>query len=408
MAATRSLKPDILTDVRWRVAVVVLAFFALLVRLLIAAHTRGGDDLRIYTYFGRLALHGNNPFAPPAGAPIPSTKSDNPPLEIAFFSGLLGLHDSPTTLRVVFALADTATILVVGLCFRRSRQWRAAFIVFYAFNPFVLVCWTGFAEDKTIVFLGIVVWLLALERARERVSWLAAIFVTAIKFVGALAFPVLALDSYRRRRWHALIPAAAFAICFGAGYLPWFPQSLHALTRRNNWLGVNPPIHASATILLARLGIYTPVEAELFTATALLAVFAWFAARASDTRTAVVWSLFAGTVFLPNNSFSRILLMTLPFIFLVRMTPSRWVTLWIISTVSAAAVVIATRGVPHVLSTIADPLQSLFAREATIRHALWVNLPLALMLVYYWSDRSRRATIAGHAAGDTRRCITAP
>jgi hypothetical protein len=122
----------------------------------------------------------------------------------------------------------------------------------------------------------------------------------------------------------------------------------------------------------------------------------------------VVWSLFAGTVFLPNNSFSRILLMTLPFIFLVRMTPSRWVTLWIISTVSAAAVVIATRGVPHVLSTIADPLQSLFAREATIRHALWVNLPLALMLVYYWSDRSRRATIAGHAAGDTRRCITAP
>jgi hypothetical protein len=150
----------------WRAAVIAIAVAAFLVRILIIAHSRGGDDLRMYTYFSRLALHGANPFAPPAHGLFPPVDGNNPPLEVAAFAGVLAIHDAPTTLRVVFALADAAIVAIVGLCYPRPRQWRSGFILFYAFSPFVLFAWTAFAEDKTVLFLGIVIWLLALERAR--------------------------------------------------------------------------------------------------------------------------------------------------------------------------------------------------------------------------------------------------
>jgi len=372
----------------WRTAIVMVAVAALLVRLLIIAHSRGGEDLRIYTYFARLGLHGHNPFAAPAGGAFPAVKGDNPPVEIALFAGLLALHDSPTTLRVLFASADAAVLLVLGLCFRRPQRWRMWFVLFYAFNPFVLVAWTGFAEDKTLVFLGIVILLLGLERGREWLSWTAAIVVTALKFIGAFALPVLAVYSFRRHRWRALVPVGTFVVCFGASYLLWFPKSVDTLTRRNGWLNVNPPIHASPTMLLARLGIYAPFEARLFTAVALLAVFAWFAARRINVEEAVVWSVFAGSVFLPNNSFSRILLFTLPFIFIVEMSTWRWAALWVVSTAAGVGAAVATRGVPHIVGFIAGPLHTIFAHEATIRHVLWVNAPLALLLAFYWIDRT--------------------
>lgn len=377
--------------VGWRGTIVLIAVAGFLVRLLLVAHTRGGDDLRIYMYFARLGLHGHNPFAPPAGGAIPPSDSDNPPLEIAVFTGLLGLHDSATTLRVLFALADAAVILVVGLCFARPRSWRAGFALFYAFNPFVLGCWTGFAEDKTIVFLGIVIWLVALERGREVLSWSAAIFVAIFKFVSVFALPVLGLDALRRTRWKALVPVGAFCICVAASYLVWFPKSADLFTRRAAYLNQNPPIHASPTMLLSRLGIYVPLEAKLFTIVALLAVIGWFVSRRIGLEEAVVWSLLAGTVFVPNNSFTRILLITLPFLFIIEMSRMRWLALWIVTTVSAVAVLIATQGVPHTLAAIGGPLRAIFPREATVGHMFWVNLPLVLMVAFYWADRSRHA-----------------
>jgi hypothetical protein len=149
---------------RWRDAVIAVALGALAVRLFIIAHSHGGNDLRIYMYFSRLALHGQNPFAAAPGGPFPPTQSDSPALEVAVFTGLLAIHDAGTTLRLVFALSDVVVVLLIGLCFPRPRHWRAALMLFYAFNPFVLFAWTVFAEDKSLLFLGIVVLLLALEQ----------------------------------------------------------------------------------------------------------------------------------------------------------------------------------------------------------------------------------------------------
>ena len=106
-------------------------------------------------------------------------------------AGLLALHDSPDTLRVVFALADAGTLVLLGLWFPRGHAWRFGFLVFYAFNPFVLLSFTAFAEDKTLLFLGIVVWIGALERDRQGLAWGAAILSMAPRYIWWM-MPILA------------------------------------------------------------------------------------------------------------------------------------------------------------------------------------------------------------------------
>jgi hypothetical protein len=342
-----------------------------------------------------------NPFAPPSGGEFPALESDNPPLEIALFGGLLGLHDSPTTIRILFALTDAAVILVVGLCFRRSRLWRGAFIIFYAFNPFILVSWTGFAEDKTIVFLGITIWIWALESKREWIAWIATAMLTAIKFVGAYAAPVLALDAYRQERWRSIRYIAVYLGLVGASYLLWFPNSVDTLSRRSFRLATNPPIHASWTLILSRIGVYAPIEAKVATALAIVAVFVLFAANRLAIRDAAVWSVLAGFAFLPNSGFDRVLLFTLPFLLIIDLSAIQWLILWVVSSIGGLAIYVATRGVPHALSPIGSALSSVFTPEATVRHVIWINLLPVLVLTFYFLQRHRERLRAQHRVKPT-------
>jgi hypothetical protein len=385
---------------RWPWAVVGISLLAFATRLVIIAASHGGNDLRIYVYFSRLPFHGLNPFAAPAGGLFPPSQSDQPALEIAIFNGLLRLHDSATTLRILFALADVGVLLLIGLWCRRPRGWRLAFMLFYAFNPFVLLGWTAYAEDKTLLFLGIAALLVALERGREWTAWLSAAAVTAFKIVGVFVGPVLALHSYRARRWKVLGPVAVLLAGLVFSSLPWFPKSLDVFSRRATRLSIDPPIHASPTLLLARLHLYSPAEAKILTAAALLAVTGLFAWRRLGIRQAVVWALFAGYIFLPDDPFNRLLLISLPFVFVVEMSRWRWIALWVLSCVDALAADVATRGVPHALSAIASPLRTLFAHEATVRHVLWMSLLPALLIAFYALDSvsaRRRTGPRGHA-----------
>jgi hypothetical protein len=385
----------------WRAVVIAITLLAVVVRVLIIANSHGGSNLAIYTYFSRLALHGANPFNPPAGGAINPIYSNSPPLEVAAFTALLAVHDSPTTLRMLFVLADAAVLLLVGLCFPRPRRWRLAFMLFYAFNPFVLLAWTVFAQDKTLLFFGIAVLLLSLERGREWTAWLALTALAAFKFLGAFAAPALALHSFRKRGWWMLAPLTAFVVMLCLSNLPWFPKSLDAFSRRNELLAINPPNHVSPTILLARLGIYAPIEAKVLPAAATIVVLWLFFERRIDIREAVVWSLFAGYVFLPDDDFDRLLLITLPFLLLLDLSIGRWVVVWVVSSIAALAGAVATRGVPHELSAIAGTLHTLFAREGTVRSVLWMNLLPVLVLTYYFVDR-RRGRAVGRADTPSR------
>jgi hypothetical protein len=378
---------------------IAIALLALLVRLLIIASSHGGDDLRMYTYFSRLPLHGSNPFAPPHGGQFPAIDSNNAPLEVALFSGLLALHDSPATLRLLFALADVAVILLVGMKFARPWHWRLGFVLFYAFSPLVLVAWTTYAEDKTLLFAGICVWILALERRSEVLAWGSACALGAFKFLGAFALPALALDSFRRHRWKMLIALAVFLGVLALSNLPWFPHSLEAFSRRNARLGIDPPIHASPMLLISRLHLYAPIEAKLLTLGGILAVTGAFALGRIDIREAVVFSLFAGYVFLPDDAFNRLLLITLPVMLLLELSRARWILLWVLSSATALGAVVATRGPPSWLSGIASTLRAIFGHEATVPHVLWMSLLPAVVLVLYIADRaSGRAPVRRAAA----------
>jgi len=373
----------------WRAVVIAITLLAVVARLLIIAHSHGGSNLAIYTYFARLALHGANPFNPPNGGAINPIYSNSPPFEVALFTALLAVHDSPTTLRMLFVLGDAAVLLLVGFRFPRSQRWRLAFMLFYAFNPFVLLAWTVFAQDKTLLFFGIAVLLLSLEEGRERAAWLALTALAVFKFLGAFAAPALALHSFRKRRWWAVASLAAFFVVVCLSNLPWFPKSLDAFSRRNQLLAINPPSHVSPTLLLARIGIYAPIEAKVLPAAASIVVLWLFFERRIDIREAVVWSVFAGYVFLPDDDFDRLLLITLPFLLLLDLSVARWAIVWVVSSVAALAGDVATRGVPHQLSAVAATLHSLFAHEGTVRNTLWMNLLPAVVLTFYFVDRGR-------------------
>jgi hypothetical protein len=389
------VKPILRRPGAWPFVVIAITLLAVAVRAVIVADSHGGSNLAIYTYFSRLALHGTNPFNPPLHGAINPVHSNSPPFEVAVFTGLLAIHDSPTMLRALFVLGDVAVLLLIGFAFPRPRRWRLGFMLFYAFNPFVLVAWTVYAQDKTLLFFGIAALLLALERGREWTGWLAATALAAFKFLGAFGLPELALHWYRKRRWWALAPVLAFVLVVALSNLPWFPKSLDAFTRRNDLLAINPPIHAAPTIVLARLGIYAPIEAKLLPVAAAIVVLILFARRWIDVREAMVWSLFAGYVFLPDTDFDRMLLIALPFLLLLDLSLARWVVIWVVSSVSALAGLVATHGMPHALAGVAGTLHSVFAGGGTLRYVLWLNLLPALVLGYYCLDRRAGRAPAG-------------
>jgi hypothetical protein len=382
----------------WRLAVIVITLLAVGVRLLIIDHSHGGSNLSIYTYFSRLALHGTNPFSPPAHGFINPVHSNSPPFEVGVFTALLAIHDSPTMLRLLFVLGDAAVLLLIGLRFPRPQSWRLAFMLFYAFNPFVLLAWTAYAQDKTLLFFGIAALILALERGREWAAWLALTAMAAFKFLGAFALPALALHWFRKRRWWALAPVAAFVVVLAVSNVPWFPKSLDAFSRRNDLLAFNPPIHVTPTILLAKIGLYAPIEAKLLPALTTIVVLAIYAARRIDIREASVWSLFAGYVFLPDTDFDRMLLITLPFLLLLALSVGRWIMVWLVSCVAALAGQVATHGVPHFLSRFTGTLHSVFPKEGTLLNLLWMNLFTVLVLAYYVLDRRAGQAPVGELA----------
>jgi hypothetical protein len=374
---------------RWRWSVLGVAVIALLVRVLLIAHSHGGSDLRNYTYFARLALQGHDPYLPPAHGAFGATFADSPPLEYVVLSLLLRVHNSPTTLRVLFAIADVAVVLLVGFRWPAPRSWRAAFVVFYALNPLVLISWTVYAEDKTLLFLAVAVALLGVEQGRALTSWLAATALTAFKFLGAFLVPVLLVDTLRERRARGLWFLAGFVILVAVTSLAWFPDGLRAFTHRNGRLGAYVPIHSSPMLLVSRIGLYASFEPTLLAAIALIAIVVLVILRRLEVAEALALSLLAGYIFLPDDSFGRLLLVTIPFLLLVRPTSRQWAAVWVVTTVAAIAAAIETQGVPHALAPISGALRAAFSHESTVRSVLWLNAPVVTVLWTYWAQRQR-------------------
>jgi len=360
---------------------------AVIVRVLsIAAYRYGGDDLTVYTYFSRLLLHGQNPFDAPPGGAVDPVYADNPTGELGLYAGILGLYDSRTALRVLFLVADLASVLAVAYLFRRPRWWRMQLMLLIAFNPFLVIRWTFWAEDKTVLFLWLALLIAFLEQDRHVAAWTAATVLGVLKWISAyLVLPLVAFTASRRGYGRALLAVALSFLAVAAITVPFFPDSLKPWSRREARLNVVPE-HESPTRLLDAVGLWDPLVVKIFVPVALLAIFVVYLAGRIDIREAVVLSFASSLILLPD--IGRVEFVALPFVLIMRLTPLRLLAIWGSSIVSSIAAVGESR------KADALPLGSMLERflgsgDGTLLYVFLVNLFLFVVLLLYAADRVR-------------------
>jgi hypothetical protein len=361
---------------RWRQGVLALAGAGLLARLaIIAVRSSGGANLRIYWWFSHLAAHGHNPYhAPLAHAAVNPNYGDNPPLEMLLFAGVLKLHDSQTSLRIFIAILETAFVVAMGWRYPRDRRWRAGFCTFMALNPFVLLVWTAYTSDKVLVIAPIAAALAALAADRVATAWAWTTLLAALKWVGTFfALPLLA-HSLRRTSVRSM--AAILAGCL-AGFailsVAWFPSSLKAWHRRDVRIDLHPT-HAALTQLLAKVHLYSSSLVRPFIIVAVVIIVVLYLRKVLNVGEAIVLSVFAAYLPLPDEGVDRILMVTIPMLFVLQLSGRRWAVLWAVSAVESVAFLIQELG--------PQAGQKIIGHYASIGHVLLMN-PI-MLLVFAW------------------------
>jgi hypothetical protein len=360
---------------RWRQGVLALAGAGLLARLtIIAVRASGGANLRIYWWFSHLAAHGHNPYHAPLSGPVNPNYGDNPPLEILLFAGVLKVHDSQTSLRIFIAILEAALVVAMGWRYPRDRRWRAGFCVFMALNPYVLLVWTAYTSDKVLVIAPIAAVLAALAADRVARAWAWTTLLAALKWVGTFfALPLLA-HSVRRIGVRSM--AAVLAGCL-AGFailsVAWFPSSLEAWHRRDVRIDLHPT-HAALTQLLAKAHIYSSSLVRPFIVVAVLVIVVLYLRRLLNVGQAIVLAVFAAYLPLPDEGVDRILMVTLPLLFVMQLSLRRWAILWEVSAVESVAFLIQELG--------PQAGQKIIGHYGSIGHVLLMN-PI-MLLVFAW------------------------
>jgi hypothetical protein len=367
---------------RWALPLSI-ALFALALRfLLIAAFPDGRDDLAIYVYFGRLFRDGVNPYLPPFDGPI-SLYADQPFLNLTLFAAALRVWDSPTVLRILFALGDAALILTLGLLVNRPQRWRLHAMLFWAFNPVVLLSMVVFTVDKVIVTLLLVLTVVALEVRRPLASMATTTLVTLYRWLGI--FYVLPQVLYLYRTWRArLLALVGFGLIFAAVHLPWFPSSLLMYQNRALRTQIDPPIHLSPTILLSSLGLYAPwmVSAGVLLVVGIL--YVQFVRRRVALIEVILLSSFFTTMLTPELPMGRILMVAFPLLLLLQVSRRRMAALWLATL--PAALVANGYLTPALLEMLRLP--PIPAGNALLP-VLLANAFAALLLLFYLLDRRR-------------------
>lgn len=241
--------------VKYSIMVLILVF-VLISRISIAffLYPDGGYDLSIYTYFGRMILAGTNPYHAPINGPIPARYADMTPINLALFASLLSIFDHPLTIRIAFILAEYAAIVLLLFTWRRRFRTRALVCAFLAINPFTLRYWTASAEDKTITFLLLVMFFLALEYEHIWAVFIFSGMLAGYKFVGFYLIIPLVLGTHKNIRT-TILQVVIFISIVVAAHLPYFPDCLVLYKYRAQRLAFQP-MYQSPFILLAQVGCY--------------------------------------------------------------------------------------------------------------------------------------------------------
>ncbi len=378
---------------------VALIVLAALVRVAIIYVFRGGGfDLRLYSYFGNLVRTGMNPYLPPAAGPILPAYSDMPPLNLALFASVLALKNSLMALRFFFVIVDAAILVSIDRARWMPDDNRRQMFLFYAFNPLLLAAWVMHAEDKGILFLGFLLLAGAIRQRRSLLAPALCGLMAAYKLIGGLfAVPVL-LASGRKGALRGVAIIAGIAVL---GFLPYFPSSLVVLRNRALRASMETPIHASAAMFLKRLGAYEPVLLVAVLAVIIVILHALAFSRRIDPLETCILSSFALAFLGTEVGVDRLLLFSMPLLWIIRFTRSRKMMMWGISLLAAVAL-IWQLGPPPLLRKICGGGDTLFGTYGSLRHVAYMNLWPVTVLVFYLRDKLR-----GRRARERRRARSA-
>ena len=211
----------------------VLALSALIMTPVVAFPGLLSDDLYLYNLYGRtISAYGANPILhPPMSFPndahldwvhwkeLPSSYGSIWLMFSALLSGIAG--ESLTTVVVVYRVAAAALhLIVVTVVWRVLRDsssgGAAAGLIFYAWNPLVLVEVVGNAHNDVLVALFAVL----LVAAATRRAWGAAAFFGAcavlVKPFAVLLAPALVRRMIEQIRPGSLVPQLAMVAAVGA------------------------------------------------------------------------------------------------------------------------------------------------------------------------------------------------
>jgi len=362
---------------------VAICLTALSIRLLaIILVPHAGADLDLYYLYGSHPLHGVNPYSPVAGESF-----DLPPAEVGIYAVLLRIWDNPAIIRLWFAAADIGVILLIGLALERPRYWRFTMALFYAASPIIVGSWVVTSEDKGPYLFLILLVVKGLESERPILVWVAAALVATLRQISVVFFLPLALHQVRTRPIWTLIPYAAL---FGAagivGLAPFWPESVRFVTERSGRLGV-VPAHSSILIVLNAVHLYTAVLVRPLLLISNLAILGLQVMRKLRAVEAVVFSVTAFFLFLPDTPLNRLLFATILLLLLVPMSGARWGWLLALTTLAMAFETGAySSHAQFILSKLS--ISWVFPRGGPV-FSILTNLPIFLMGFYYLSDRLR-------------------
>ncbi len=367
----------------WRLPL-LLAVLAIALRvILILLFPDVRDDLRIYTYYGRMMAQGLNPYLPPADGAVSPHYANIAPFNLALFAAVFRLWDTPTALRLLFALVDGVIILVLGYALRRNRSWRKGVMLYYAFNPLVLTALVIDAEDKVVVILMTLIIVASVEAHRSTASLLWTTALTLYRWLGA--FFVLPLTFYFARTWRSLIAMLGlYGIAFALSHVAYWPANLFIYQSRAQRTLINPPIHDSPTMLLAALGLYTPRLVTLFILLTLVVLYTLFLLRRVTLVEVIILSAFFTTMASPELPTGRIIMVSVPLFLLLTLPRRRLVPLWVVTAIAA----------PFLYPDLQARLMGMLGLPilipyGSLPHMLLMNLLPALLLVYYFIDKRR-------------------
>ncbi|MBA3274001.1 MAG: hypothetical protein H0T11_09050, partial [Chthoniobacterales bacterium] len=198
----------------------LLVWAVAIILRVIALPLEPGDDFWRYQWEGKMQHAGFNPYVQPPNDPQLQTLRDEfpawnkinhpdfsaiyPPGAELLFAALSRVSDSPLLYKLIFSLADLATIaLLIQLVGGASRYARAAW---YAWNPLVVYSFAGAAHFDSLMIMPAVAGVLLLTRYeladRPRDKWLLALGAATL-FGAAISLKLIPL---------ILLPLCAIAL----------------------------------------------------------------------------------------------------------------------------------------------------------------------------------------------------